>query len=259
MSQTGSTSTSEASSGSSFKSQSTSFRSTATSTHVAAVTASPTSGRKGGLVKRPIGAIVGGVVGGLFCLAVAGVTIFFCRRKRRNPSNLDLLRATRDINVSPSPSLKDEWLARMDAAMNEAAKQTEGVRYRSRGPPHIPNGGYHDTSGWQSPDTIEDKSWDESHGRALSPATSFPDIYHGEHLQSCFYSDSSGEAGTEGAIGTLAQNYQSSAASGRTIIGRSPVETSEEEFEFERERRREEIFERMRRVLDNDSNSFDSV
>ena len=32
----------------------------------------------------------------------------------------------------------------------------------------------------------------------------------------------------------------------------------EEEFELEQERRREEIYERMRRVLDNDSNGFDS-
>ncbi|KAG6860737.1 hypothetical protein C0995_008093 [Termitomyces sp. Mi166 len=217
--------------------------------------------------KRSIGAVVGGVLGGVLGLAVIVATIFFFRRKRQNPPDLDLLGDTRDTNVSPSPSLREEWSARIDAAMDEAARQTERVRSRaaSRTPHTSTYEGYRDTSGWQTPDTMGDKNSYGSPGRVLSPATPppVPDIQYGsgEYLQSRGYPESGQEAESEEAADILAHDRRSSATTTTTNTSRSSsLETNEEEFELERARRREEIFERMRRVLDNssDSDCFDS-
>ncbi|KAH0584533.1 hypothetical protein H2248_010066 [Termitomyces sp. 'cryptogamus'] len=77
-----------------------------TSTSITSMTSNPISTTNAGHSRR-IGRIVGGVLGGVFGLAVLTATIIFCHRKRQNPSDLDLLRATRGTNVSPSPSLQE--------------------------------------------------------------------------------------------------------------------------------------------------------
>lgn len=215
--------------------------------------------------KKPIGATVGGVLGGILGLVIISATIFFCRRKRRNPSDVDLLRDTREINTrSPSPSLKEgmlsliksqnhfanlclEWAARMDAAMEEAARQTERALSRAGSTPRTSS--YHDTSGWHSPDTTGYKNRYGSPGRVLSPETPPPipeDIGHRELLRRHSYSEPKVEVETE--EDTLTQDFGSSVGSttSRHLI------TTEEEIELERERRREEIFKQMRRVLDDD-------
>ncbi|KAG6884561.1 hypothetical protein C0993_010071 [Termitomyces sp. T159_Od127] len=135
-------------------------------------------------VEQPIGAIVGGVLGGVFSLAVIVAAILYCRRKRRSSS--DLLWTTRENNASPSPSLEEDWDSK--AAMHEDISGTTSAP---------PNYDYHDAIGRQDTNMTENKNW----------------------------------------------------TSGKT---------KEEEFESEQERRREEIYERMRRVLDNDSNTLDS-
>ncbi|KAG6880602.1 hypothetical protein C0995_005686, partial [Termitomyces sp. Mi166 len=107
-----------------------------------------------------------------------------------------------------------------------------------------------------TPDTIGDKSW---YGSALSPATPppVPEIRYGEHLRSRGYSESSGEAETEEAADVLAKDLRSSVASVKTTTSGRYLKINEEESELERERRREEIFERMRRILDNSSDDLD--
>ncbi|KAH0584534.1 hypothetical protein H2248_010067 [Termitomyces sp. 'cryptogamus'] len=146
----------------------------------------------------------------------------------------------------------------MDAAMVEAAKQTERVRSRAGSTPHLSTyGGYHGTSGWQSPDTIGERNLYGSPGRVLSPATPLPlpEIPQGEHLQNPRYLESSEETGTAEANDAPDQDFQSSTASLTTTTSGS-LESDEENFEWERERRREEVFERMRKVLDDGSNGF---
>ncbi|KAG6860739.1 hypothetical protein C0995_008095, partial [Termitomyces sp. Mi166 len=135
------------------------------------------------------------------------------------------------------------WSARMDAAMDEAARQTERARSRAGSTPHQLNDGHCDTSGWESQGTIGDKDPDRSLGRTPFPVSN---IRRGEHSQSRRYSESSREA-------EEAADHRSSVTSGRTTASRS----HEEELELERERRSQEIFERMRRVLDNSSDGSD--
>ncbi|KAG6894946.1 hypothetical protein C0992_003816, partial [Termitomyces sp. T32_za158] len=135
--------------------------------------------------KRPVGAIVGGVLGGLFGLTVIAAAILYCRRKRRNSSNLTWW-TTRDTNVSPSPSSEEDWYTKtamdVDVSGNTSAP---------------PDYGYQHTTAWQNPNMI--KSKDLTSGR-----------------------------------------------------------TKEEEFESEQARRREEIYGRMRRVLDSGSDAHAS-
>ncbi|KAH0584525.1 hypothetical protein H2248_010059 [Termitomyces sp. 'cryptogamus'] len=67
---------------------------------------------QGLISKRHIGPIVGGVLGGVFGIVmIAGTMFFCCRRKRQNRSDLNLWRARRDSNMSPSPSLKEGMLS----------------------------------------------------------------------------------------------------------------------------------------------------
>ncbi|KNZ79945.1 hypothetical protein J132_08422 [Termitomyces sp. J132] len=223
-----------------------------------------TSTANGSHAKRPIAAIVGGVLGGVFGLVIIAATILFCRRKRQNPQNLDFLPAMRDINASPFPLLKEEWMARMEAAMDEAAKQTakqiERVRSKTGSTPR-PSNDYHNSSGRQSLDTIGDEEWYGYPGRPVDHATVLPpvpDIFHGEHLRSHSHLESSGEAGAEEAIDGLAHDFGGLTTSGKPSTSGS-LEPDKEDVELERERRRKEILEQMRKVLDDSSDGFDSL
>ncbi|KAG5727407.1 hypothetical protein E4T56_gene11955 [Termitomyces sp. T112] len=223
-----------------------------------------TSTANGSHAKRPIAAIVGGVLGGVFGLVIIAATILFCRRKRQNPQNLDFLPAMRDTNASPFPLLKEEWMARMEAAMDEAAKQTakqiERVRSKTGSTPR-PSNDYHNTSGRQSLDTIGDEEWYGYPGPPVDHATVLPpvpDIFHGEHLRSHSHLESSEEAGAEEAIDGLAHGFGGLTASGKPSTSGS-LETDKEDVELERERRRKEILEQMRKVLDDSSDGFDSL
>ncbi|KAG5727401.1 hypothetical protein E4T56_gene11952 [Termitomyces sp. T112] len=98
--------------------------------------------------KRPTGAIVGGVFGGVFGLVVVAAIVFFFRRKRRNSPDPHLLWTMRDTNMSPSPSLKEEWWAK--TAVDETTEQTEKARWDAGTTSHLPNYGYDNTGGWQN-------------------------------------------------------------------------------------------------------------
>ena len=152
-----------------------------------------------------------------------------------------------------------EWLTRMEAAMLEAAQQTERVRSRAGSVPR-PSiyDGHHDTSGWQSPETIGDRDLYGSTGRVLSPTSPppLPEIYHGGDTQSCRCSESSVETENEEASCAPAKDFQSSTASVTTTTNGS-LENNEEDFEMERVRRCRGIFERMGKMLDTKSDSYD--
>ncbi|KAG6918573.1 hypothetical protein DXG01_013374 [Tephrocybe rancida] len=219
---------------------------------------SPTLSLKG---SKTTGAIVGGVLGSVLGLAGVVAVLFFCRRKRRNASELNLLHMTRDPTASPSPSLHNEWLAKVDAAMSEAAKETERARSRTESRLRGSDLGHYSASGFQSPDTMTEKTQYGPQSRVLSPISPpVPAIYRGEeHLEVTGYPETNrrveSESEESGAPIQLKSGegpwdeYVEDLTSTRTPSQDSHITDDTEE----RERRREELFAQMRRVLDNDS------
>ncbi|KAG6918574.1 hypothetical protein DXG01_013375 [Tephrocybe rancida] len=213
-----------------------------------------------GIKKTATGAIVGGVLGGVLGLVVIAAVLLFYRRKQRNTSELNLLRTARDTTASPSPSLHNEWLTKVDAAMNEAAKQTERARSRTESRLRGSDLGHYSASGFQSPDTMTERTQYGPQSRVLSPISPpVPAIYRGEeHLEVTGYpetnrsveseSEESGGIQLKPGEGPWDEDFEVLAST------RTPSHNSHDTDDTEeREKRREELFAQMRRVLDNDS------
>ncbi|KAG6844889.1 hypothetical protein H0H87_002724 [Tephrocybe sp. NHM501043] len=228
-----------------------------------ALTLVPTPGSELKTTKTSKGRIVGGVVGGIFGLIVIGTLLFFYRRKRRNPPKLNLLRP-RDTTGFPSPSLKDEWLTKVDAAMTEASRQTEIARSRAGSRAHAFDHEYslYNGSGYQSPDTMTSKYQYGSQSRVLSPASPpIPDIYKHAEFLSHPEKTRDQDLDTESEASSVDLEAASRKGQWSYIPADSLVESmttdgdeghdSVEEGTSERERRRDELLEQMRRVLDN--------
>ncbi|KAG6826585.1 hypothetical protein H0H92_015243, partial [Tricholoma furcatifolium] len=125
--------------------------------------------------KRNAGPIVGGVLGGLAAVCIA-MSLLYYRKRQKTRLELDRLKSSKNMKThgSPTPSIKDakplpkvvadsipsgseEWFTVIDAAMHEAAVQTERARSRADSRAHASNYSYDGGSfkGWQSPEAMD--------------------------------------------------------------------------------------------------------
>ncbi|KAG6820468.1 hypothetical protein H0H93_016763 [Arthromyces matolae] len=154
------TPTSTSAAGNSTSSTSSSSQSASSSTVAAdqeTVSNSPSVSMKS--PKRHVGAIVGGVIGGISGMTII-IAFWFLHRRRKQPnsSNTSLIGIVREVKTSPTPSLRDEWSSRMEAAMEEAAKQTERARSRAESLIQVPASNGSGLDGSQSPGTLEGRT-----------------------------------------------------------------------------------------------------
>ncbi|KAF8061757.1 hypothetical protein FPV67DRAFT_295251 [Lyophyllum atratum] len=224
----------------------------------------PTFSATNATSKPRVGAIVGGVVGGILALLLVIVLLLLCRRRRRRlqrARHLQILRGVDPGAPVPTPIFleKEDWSARVDDAMAEAAKQSERARSRAGSNQKLTGNSAlgHYTDGYQSPDPMNAKIQHESQpdpfaaaAPALSTRAHSDDEWEShDHL---YTSHSESDSASLAAVGlepggapwgqdSLDDFGRKSATDGPDITKMDPEA---------RERRREEILEQMRKVLD---------
>ncbi|RDB19378.1 hypothetical protein Hypma_013650 [Hypsizygus marmoreus] len=79
---------------------------------------------------KPVGAIVGGTVGGLTVICATIVCLYFWRRRRRHHRGkfLDYSSKLPSVARNPTPAETQEWFSRMHGAMSKAEEQSRIIR-----------------------------------------------------------------------------------------------------------------------------------
>ncbi|KAF5386647.1 hypothetical protein D9615_002030 [Tricholomella constricta] len=213
--------------------------------------------------KSHVGAIIGGIIGGVSTLILIVALLYVCRRRRSRlylAKCLDFLRTVKSKapasnTVTPE---KEDWLVQVDGAMAEAAKQTERARSRTENnqKPLYGSNGHYDSDGYQTPDLMEVKA-QQADFRNVAMTTSTPSHADEEweshdHIYDGGYSTLVSETGEgsdhEPGLGPwghpdgLDDSERQSNASSIPDINEMDPEA--------REKRRDAILERMREVLD---------
>ncbi|KAF5386952.1 hypothetical protein D9615_002029 [Tricholomella constricta] len=210
-----------------------------------------------------VSAIVGGVVGGVSALTLIVALLYVCHRHRGRlylAKRLEVLRTDKPkaSAFNGVTSEKDSWSVQVDGAITEAARQTERAQSRTENnqkPLDGPNSHYY-SDGYQSPDLMEAKAQQAdfqyiamttsttSHADEEweSPGHNYDGGYSTLASETGEGSDPESGVGPWGHPDSLDDFERQSNASSIPDINEMDPEA--------REKRRDVILERMRKVLD---------